>query len=601
MKKNNEFLLYTCMWIAAVIVLMALLMQSLGDARIINYSGIVRGATQKLVKEEMNGEQDDALIERLDGIIDNLRTGQGNFAIQRNKDREYQERLDKLDSIWGKIKTEIQLVRTGQADFDALYALSQEHFTEADKMVLRAEQSSENKLIRFILTYGAALVLSVCIFTLLNKRNQKALENSIYTDNLTGILNRAGFKAGAASVLRQFSDNRYCLMEFDIDDFKFLNNSYGFELGDKLLCALADRLQKSYHTEEMCARIAADDFVILAKQRPHNVSDLRRILSEVFQQEELRNVSEFITFTVGGYGLTEKSEPVQSALDKANMAHKNAKTLGKATTTWYNEKFLEKLNRENKLKNRLKKSIENGEFKMYLQPKYELSALEVKSAEALVRWDIEGYGIMPPDEFIPLFESNGQIAEIDFYMLEKACAYIRRYMEEHGSEFYISVNFSRVTIYQQRFYATVLEIIKRYQIPYHCIEIEITESAFNGISDVMLKKILQMQELGFVISMDDFGSGYSSLNLLDRLPIEVLKLDREFLREYDGSPRVKNVIGGIVELAHALEIRVVCEGVETREHVEFLRGIGCDSGQGFYFSRPIPEEEFRLKYETGRD
>ena len=286
-------------------------------------------------------------------------------------------------------------------------------------------------------------------------------------------------------------------------------------------------------------------------------------------------------------------------MDKANMAHKNAKTEGKSMSLWYDERLLDKLNWENRLTKRMRKALGNNEFKLYLQPKYSLGDLKIRNAEALVRWEIPDEGTVCPDQFIPLFERNGSIAEIDFYILEKACAYIRKYLDTFGTEFHISVNFSRVTIYQQRCYSTILEITDRFQIPHNCIEIEITESAFNGISEVIVQKIMNLQEEGFIISMDDFGSGYSSLNMLNKLPIQVLKLDQEFLREYGTETKAKNVISCVTELAHTLDMKVVCEGVEKQEHVDFLKKIGCDYGQGYFFSKPISEEEFRERHSTG--
>lgn len=598
MRKKNEFFIYTTMWVAAIIILMVLLVQNLGDARIVNYSGIVRGATQKLIKEEMNDDQDDALIARLDGIIENLQTGKGEFNLHRNGNKKYQNELSILKNLWEDMKEEIYRVRKKQVSTDNLYELSQEHFAIADQMVLLAEESSEQKLHRFIGIYAGVLAFLIGSFTVGNRRNQKALEESIYTDSLTGLLNREGFKAEAVSLLRQYPDNQYCLVEFDIDDFKFLNNSYGYEQGDKLLCALADSIQFKYHKDQLCARIASDDFMILAKKTTDLVDDMRRLLKDTLQQEALLNLSEFITYTFGAYEIPEGYGRIQSVMDKANIAHKNAKTLGKSMTVWYDETFLEKLNWENQLTKRFKRALGHAEFKMYLQSKYSLNDLKIQSAEALVRWEIPGHGIVCPDDFIPLFERNGDIAEIDFYILEKACEFIRNHLDTCGREFSVSVNFSRVTIYQQRCYSTIMEIVDRYQIPHHCIELEITESAFNGISEVIIQKITNLQEMGFIISMDDFGSGYSSLNLLDKLPIQTLKLDREFLREYGIGEKAKNVISCVTELAHTLDIEVVCEGVEKQEHVDFLKNIGCDYGQGYFFTKPIPQEEFKLKYEN---
>lgn len=598
MRKKNEFYIYTSMWMIAVIILLVLLVQNLGDARVVNYSGIIRGATQKLVKEEISGFPDDWLIDRLDGIIANLQTGDGEFNLRKNGDKDYQEQLAKLKEIWEQMKTEIQLVRRGEVSSDNLYELSQVHFTEADQMVLLAEQSSEQKLLKSIGIYTATLLLSVAAFTIVNRRNRRLLLKSIHTDNLTGILNRDGFKAEAASLLRRYPDNRYCLIEFDIDDFKFLNTSYGYEQGDRLLCALADCIQSTYNGDQLSARIASDDFVILVKQGPELVDRLRNLLADTLHLAFL-NISEFITFTIGAYELPEDCGNIQTVMDKANMAHKNAKAEGKSISLWYDEMLLDKLNWENQLTKRMRKALGNGEFKMYLQPKYSLEDLKIRNAEALVRWDIPDEGTVCPDQFIPLFERNGSIAEIDFYILEKACTYIRKYLDTFGTEFHISVNFSRVTIYQQRCYSTILEITDRFQIPHNCIEIEITESAFNGISEVIVQKILNLQEEGFIISMDDFGSGYSSLNLLNKLPIQVLKLDQEFLREYGTEGKAKNVISCVTELAHTLDMKVVCEGVERQEHVDFLKKIGCDYGQGYFFSKPIPEEAFWERYDVG--
>ena len=340
MRKKNAFFVYTCMWGIAILALMALLIQNMGDARVVNYSGIVRGATQKLVKEEMNGQPDDPLLLMLDGIIDNLRTGEGEFDLRRNGDRAYQEQLWRLDGIWEQVKKEIYRVRAGETSPEALYALSQEHFAEADRMVLLAEQSSDSKLIRFIVAYLVVLLVSVCVFTILNERNRRALENSIYTDNLTGILNREGFEARAAQLLGLHGGERYCLMELDIDDFKYFNNSAGFELGDKLLQTLAGGLQARYHTGALCARIDADDFVILTERSPEAVEELRDCLAALLREGPLANVSEFITFTVGGYELTG-GEEIHSVMDKANMAHKSAKAAGKSETVWYSGELLD--------------------------------------------------------------------------------------------------------------------------------------------------------------------------------------------------------------------------------------------------------------------
>lgn len=594
MRKKHDLLGYTALWTVAVLVLIALLAQNVGDARVVNYSGIVRGATQKLVKEELNGQPDDALILELDGIIQNLKTGHGEYRLHKSYSPKFQQKLTQLESVWAQIKQELARVRAGQAGGEALFALSQQHFEIADALVHSAEAYAAAKLQGAIIFYLAVLLFSVVIYLTVGRRGRAELEKSLYTDHLTGALNRAGFEEQAAALLRRSSAGEYCLVELDLDDFKFLNGTYGYELGNQLLCALSAALSAAYHTDQLCARIDADDFVVLAKKGPNLLEQVHALLEQAMRQPQFLGLSSFVSFTLGGYELSEAGEAVQSAMDKANLAHKSTKSAGKGRMVWYDARLLERFKRENQLKNSMKRGLERGEFKLFLQPKYRLDTLEMFGAEALVRWDYPGYGLIYPDSFIPLFEAGGSIAELDFYMLEQACAYLRRHMDGGGADFVIAVNCSRVTVYAQKFYATVLDIVDKYRIPHSCIELELTESAFNGIADFVAEKLLRLQNKGFTISMDDFGAGYSSLNLLDQLPIQVLKLDKAFLQESRNGDRMRHVIAHVVELAHELGIEVVCEGVETREQMEFLRRVGCDRGQGYYFSRPIPCGELKL-------
>ncbi|GKI14162.1 GGDEF-domain containing protein [Oscillospiraceae bacterium] len=593
MRKKHELLGYTSMWLVAVLVLIALLAQSVGDARIVNYSGIVRGATQKLVKEELNGQRDDALILRLDGIIDNLQTGRGEYQLNKSYSGAFQTELAELKSLWSDMKTEIDRVRVGEAGGQVLFEMSQRHFELADRMVMSAEEYADTKLIVSISFYLAVLLFSVVIYLTVGRRGRAAVEKSLYSDHLTGILNRAGFEAAADELLRRQPGGEYCLLEFDVDDFKFLNSTYGYELGNELLCALAGALSAAYHGAELCARLDADDFVVLAKRTGREQKTLLELLAQALRTPQLAGVGEFVSFTTGGYE-APAGERVQTMMDKVSLAHTSAKAAGRGCTAWYDARLLERIQQESQMNNRMARALEGGEFRLYLQPKYRLDNLEMYGAEALVRWDYPGRGLVYPDEFIPLFEGSGSIVKLDFYMLEQACIYLRQHIDSGGADFVVSVNFSRVTLYTQGFFAAVLDIVDKYRLPHRCVELEVTESAFNGIVEPVVDKLTALQQKGFSVSMDDFGAGYSSLNLLDKLPIQVLKLDKEFLRENSREERVKHVIAHVVELAHDLGIAVVCEGVETREQMEFLRAAGCDRAQGYYFSRPVPSEALQV-------
>lgn len=596
MKTKRGFQLYTGMWLLAVLLLVVMLLWNVGDARIINYAGLVRGATQRLVKEEMSGKPDDELIARLDGIIYDLQTGKGEYGLTKNNNKQFQEQLYELDGIWKNIKDEINFVRSGNTSDTRLYDLSQQHFEMADRLVLQAEQDSNHKLISFILVYFFILFLSIVVFLIVNKRNQRKLETAVSTDKLTSLLNRAGFESAATDLLRQQAKSRFVIVAFDIDNFKMINDSIGYVQGDQLLCALASALKSWKAGNYLCARLDADDFILLAEANEAIIPELQDILEHTTKAQVFLEPFGGVGFTYGAYQIQNNGELIKTIMDKAKMAHKAAKATADKSLVWYDGKLLEKLTQDRKLKEQLQHALVNQEFGLYLQPRVELSNLRIVGAEALVRWELPGQGTLYPDSFIPLFEENGSIADLDFYMLKKVCGYLHNRQEQGQELFPISINFSRVTLYYQAFYETFHSIVDQYPIPYDCIEIEVTESAFNDIADIVLQMLNRLDEEGFPIAMDDFGSGYSNMNLLGSLPLRIIKLDKVFLQEADIHDRVKGIIICAVELAHTMGVQIVCEGAETEPHVNFLREIGCDFAQGYYFTKPIPQKAFDQKY-----
>lgn len=597
MKKKQEFRLYTGMWAIATLFLLFFLWKNMGDARVINYSGLVRGATQKLVKEELAGEPNDDLILYLDQIIYSLQTGKGEFGLIRNSDDEFQERLSGLKLVWEDMKTEISAVRENPAVSDRLYALSQQHFALANEMVSRAEQVADRKLALSISIYCVCLLLSIAYFAVAHRRNQRKIENSLSVDRLTGLLSRSGFEVEAEKILHGQQNRRYLIVEFDVANFKRINRSYGYAQGDLLLRSMAEAVKSWIGTHALCARINADDFILLAEDREELLPELEDRLKRAEQKQHITVTFGDIRFKFGAYRIMNNSEQIRTVMDKANTAHKAAKRAEQKSCIWYDEKLIEKLELENWYKERLDHALRAGEFQLYLQPKIALSTMEIIGAEALVRWEIPDHGLIFPDSFIPLFEKDGSIAALDYYMLEKACEYLQAQFEQGKPACPISVNFSRVTLYREEFFDAVLEIVDRYGVPYRYIEVEVTESAFNEVTDAVLQTIQRLQEAGFLISMDDFGAGYSNLNLLGRLPIQIIKLDREFMRTSGENKNVKGIVACMVDIAHAMGIKVVCEGVEEEGHVEFLRNISCDYAQGYYFSKPIPSKDFGQVYQ----
>ncbi|WP_332868706.1 bifunctional diguanylate cyclase/phosphodiesterase [Clostridioides difficile] len=601
MKKKYDFLIYSAIWLVIIIFFIFSLYHSIEHIKIISHTGTIRSETQKVVKQELNNERNDDLIKRLDNILIKLRTGNGENGFQRCDNKEFQQKLNQMDSMWESMKKEIIKVRNG-ASGDKLYKLSEEYSVLSNQIVFISEKHSNAKLYSFATALFIYLIFSTISLLIWEYYNKKRFKRIFYTDNLTKIKNQVAFENRAIEILYNASNKEYVLLNIDIDNFKYINDTHGYEYGDTVLIIVAAALSKTFNIKETCARIGSDNFVILAKYRDSLLEDIREMLTNAIISELDMNVTQTISYCIGAYlveidNLGYKS--INSIMDKANIAHKVSKTRGISSTVWYNENLLKQLQMENSIYNYMYKAIENEEFHMYLQPKFQISSLNVVSAEALVRWFSPELGFLSPDEFIPLFEKSGFIIELDFYMLKKACSFVKKtFMKKNQYTYPIAVNFSRVTIYQNSFYQRFLDTVKEYEIPFKYIEIEVTESAFNEISQPVISILEELKKLGFLISMDDFGSGYSSLSLLCSLSINGLKLDKSLLKETFNREKVYSIIQCIIEMSHRIGMSVVCEGIETKKDLEFLNTVKCDVGQGFYFSKPIEEKEFFNKYVT---
>ncbi|MDX5712766.1 bifunctional diguanylate cyclase/phosphodiesterase, partial [Clostridioides difficile] len=554
---------------------------SIEHIKIISHTGTIRSETQKVVKQELNNERNDDLIKRLDNILIKLRTGNGENGFQRCDNKEFQQKLNQMDSMWESMKKEIIKVRNG-ASGDKLYKLSEEYSVLSNQIVFISEKHSNAKLYSFATALFIYLIFSTISLLIWEYYNKKRFKRIFYTDNLTKIKNQVAFENRAIEILHNASNKEYVLLNIDIDNFKYINDTHGYEYGDKVLIIVAAALSKTFNIKETCARIGSDNFVILAKYRDSLLEDIREMLTNAIISELDMNVTQTISYCIGAYlveidNLGYKS--INSMMDKANIAHKVSKTRGISSTVWYNENLLKQLQIENSIYNYMYKAIENEEFHMYLQPKFQISSLNVVSAEALVRWFSPELGFLSPDEFIPLFEKSGFIIELDFYMLKKECSFVKKtFMKKNQYTYPIAVNFSRVTIYQNSFYQRFLDTVKEYEIPFKYIEIEVTESAFNEISQPVISILEELKKLGFLISMDDFGSGYSSLSLLCSLSINGLKLDKSLLKETFNREKVYSIIQCIIEMSHRIGMSVVCEGIETKKDLEFLNTVKCDVG-----------------------
>ena len=592
MKQKHNMVVYSCIWIVAILLLVFSLAQNFGIAKVINYSGIVRGATQKLIKEEIYNQPNDNLIAYLDGILNNLRTGEGEYGLVSLDDDAYHQELDEMYQTWEIMKTEITNVRAGQSK-DELYRLSEDYFIKADHMVATAQEYSDAKLRYSIITFVAYLVVTIGFFMLWHKYKQRQINNAMYIDELTGVNNFSGFEIELEAKLSKANDST-ALLCLDIDGFKYMNSIYGSKIGDQLLKVIAWTLQVFVGEKGCLARYGSDEFYILCEYHKETITQLKKAINENVQKTIELDIYKDLTVCIGVY-LIQKGDDISNMIDNANLAHKHAKKLGKGGFLCYNQELLDQLYYESKLAKNMHTALTNHEFKLYLQPKFQIPTLKVVGAEALVRWQEADGNILFPDEFIPSFEQNGFIYELDFYMLEQVCQFIDAH-DLVNTEFKISVNFSRVTIHHQDFCGNLDRIMTKYNIPPQAIELEITETTFNEFSPHIIFMLNQLCAKGYVFSMDDFGAGFSSLNSIHSIPVDIIKIDRAFLAESHENESVISIMRLIVEMAHLLNKTIICEGVEQIHDVELLNDMGCYLGQGYYISKPIEQKEFVEKY-----
>lgn len=595
-QRNTYIFILICIFVMGFLLFSLIQMQ--GYANIINDAGIVRGGTQRCAKLELSGEPNDELITYLDGLIRKLEASENKHLYTSHDSAAYHDNLEAVKTKWDEIKAEIPALRLSSAIElrEHFLSLSEEHFELANKMVYAAQYRAENELRNsIILSVVMILAVSLIMYTL-ERRSQQELERVFYTDHLTALPNQAAFEISAAEKLRSAAPGAYLMIYLDLNNFKFVNDSYGYNAGDKLLLSFSATLKRFCSSNEICAHLHADHFAILLKKREHVIEDLQTAVLASIESERELNLSDILTCSYGVYTISDPDASIASCISKASVALKEGRS-SQRTVAYYDQHLLDKITNENKMTRWMHQGLSEKEFQIYLQPKVNLERSEVTGAEILVRWNSEPFGFLPPDEFIPLFEKNGFIVDLDFYVLEATCQILKQSLKISPERTVVlSVNVSRVTLFQNDFIKRFVQMAERYGVPPKYLEIEITENVFIFDANTVEQILSQLRSYGFSISMDDFGSGYSSLNLLRELPIDVLKIDRIFLQESIRVEKAYAIIKSVVEMAHSLNMVVVCEGVETLEHAEFLKTIHCTVGQGYYFSNPIPLSAFQEKY-----
>lgn len=416
------------------------------------------------------------------------------------------------------------------------------------------------------------------------------MQYHIEFDTLTNIYKSDKFYEQVSQNLQKYPDVNYALIRLDIDRFKVINDMFGIEEGDRLLIYMSDIIRECYQPGYLYCRVNSDIFCMCVPYG--NKQEIVRLICELEGKIENYELNYKIVPAFGVYPIEERGVPVSVMLDWAKLASKSIKGSLFANYAFYNNALRNKLLQEIEIESYMNQALSEEQFQVFLQPKYDISTATIVGAEVLCRWEHPKKGFMAPASFIPLFEKNGFIIQLDYYMWEETCRLVRRWLDEGKNVMTISMNVSRIHVYNPMFEKQMVQLMAKYQIPTNLLELELTESAFLENEGEVYQMMERLRDKGFLFSIDDFGSGYSSLNMLKSVPIDIVKLDRGFLNETSVTRKGKAVIRYTIAMARQLNLKVIAEGVETVEQAAFLLKTGCNTAQGFYFCKPVSVEEF---------
>ena len=411
-------------------------------------------------------------------------------------------------------------------------------------------------------------------------------------DPLTGLYNRDFFYRYAIQMDAHHRDVPADALVLNINHFHTINDRYGKQVGDLVLRHIGEKaLEIVEENGGIACRTGADTFLIYC---PHR-EDYGRLLERISEPDA--GAGEFggrVHLRMGVYSHVDKSLDIERRFDRAKLAADTVRGSFTRSVGIYDDSLREKELLAEQLVEDFPAALEEKQFMVYYQPKFNVRGAEpvLASAEALVRWKHPRLGLVNPGIFIPLFEDNGLIRQLDQYVWRQAAEGIRSWKERYGISLPVSVNVSRVDLYDPRMKNVLLEIVRENRLDYGELLLEITESAYTEDAKQIIEKVKDLREIGFRIEMDDFGSGYSSLNMLTTLPMDALKLDMQFVRNAFGERKDTRLLEVLLQMTRAFRLTSIAEGVETEEQVHALREMGCDVLQGYYFSRPLPAEEF---------
>lgn len=514
--------------------------------------------------------------EVVDEILENLAVGRTGYIIK---------------SFYGKNRL-IAYAPLSVNDWHVFYAVPED-------MVSAGIKTFTVGTIATVCVATAIFIFFILMIGIINNKNRKVLEHLPFVDPVTGHRNFSRFLLDAEKILKNAHSENYAICYSDIKNYKYINDVFGRDVGDRILRYLADFQNRISQEGEVCARISEDAFVALRRYKTKREIEKRfegtaqqlAIFPETFSQG-------YKVELYGGVYLIDRADgalTLNDMLDRAIAAQEEVKlAAGTKHLGTYSSEMREKKLWETEVESKMEAALDNGEFKVYLQPKIDIQQGDrISGAEALVRWVSPEKGLIPPARFIGLFERNGFIIDLDRFVLDKVCRFYKEAVMSNGlPSCLLSVNVSRLGLMHPDFIRSYTQIRESYGIPAGCIELEFTESFAFG-DNVMFRSIVaECKRNGFLCSMDDFGAGYSSLNMLKSIHVDVLKLDRQFFLYGDDAERGQELVKNIIAMAKALNMRTVAEGIDDKALIAQLRAMGCDVIQGNVFAKPMPMEDF---------
>lgn len=527
----------------------------------------------------LTGEEGQKFYQYLTSALDKNKTGLLDYTIQHNGEL--------------RLISFVKISVLGLEDWHLLFVVPSNTVSSLQKQIFLGS-----------LIFCAALIISFAlILAFIEKRehNQRMeIYNTAFKDPVTGAFNMLRFRMELENILKNRPNQDFALIVFDIDKFKLINDLYGFRQGDLVLNHIINVLQENTNQSdgEIFGRLMGDTFLLLVNYKEER--DIKTRLDKIYNAIQNCYAVTDMYYTISTYfGIYKITDdlPFYLMLDRASLAKKNAKESVNKKYMFYDDTSLKNVLYNKEIENSMQQSLKEEEFKLYFQPKCAFNKKDICSAEVLVRWENKKRGLIAPDQFIPIFEHNGFITKLDFYVLEKALKTLRSWLDEGLNPCKLSINFSRLHLKDDLTLPKIKILLDFYKVPANLIELEITESAVMNNTPEAKKFLKGLHDMGISVAMDDFGAGYSSLNVLKDLPFDTLKIDKEFLRDFGKNPRTLGVLEGIITMLKNMNTCVVAEGVETEEQAKFLTTLKCDLAQGFLYYKPLTTENFKHLFE----